>query len=61
MPWVRFDLERGRVEETEREVFLRGQKLDPGGNTPLEQEIAIFVGTGTSTSVIVYKNKNIKR
>ena len=43
MPWVRFDLERGRVEETEQEVYSRGHKKVPENDTPLSDEIAIFV------------------
>ncbi len=42
MPWIRFDLERGRVEETEQEVFLRGHKKVPENDTPVSEEIAIF-------------------
>lgn len=61
MPWVRFEVGKGCVEETSEDVFLRGQKMDPYGNTPHKKEIAIFVGTGTSTSVQVPKNENTKR
>lgn len=49
MPWVRFDLERGRVEETEREVFLRGHKKVSENDTPLSEEIAIFVSVNNHT------------
>ena len=49
MPWVRFDIERGRVEETEQEVFLRGQKKVPENDTPLSEEIAIFVSVDEHT------------
>lgn len=49
MPWVRFEPERGIVEETEREVFLRAQKKVPKNDTPLSNEIAIFSSVNLHT------------
>lgn len=49
MPWVRFELGRGRVEETEEEVFWRGQKKVLENDTPLSGEIAIFVSVNNHT------------
>ena len=51
MPWVRFDLERGRVEETEQEVFLRGHKKVPENDTPVSEEIAIFDSVNEHTDI----------
>lgn len=42
MPWVRFEPGRGRVEETEQEVYSRGHKKVPENDTPVSEEIAIF-------------------
>lgn len=50
MPWVRFELGRGKVEETEEEVFLRGQKKVPENDTPPAEEIAIFVSVSEHTN-----------
>jgi hypothetical protein len=60
MPWVRFDLERGRVEETEMEVFLRGHKKVPENDTPVSEEIAIFVSVDnhTDTERKIYDREN---
>lgn len=51
MPWVRFEPGRGRVEETEQEVFLRGQKKVPENDTPLSGEIAIFDSVNEHTDI----------
>ena len=51
MPWVRFEPGRGRVEETEMEVFLRGQKKVPENDTPPAEEIAIFVSVSEHTNI----------
>ena len=58
MPWVRFDLERGRVEETEQEVFLRGQKKVPENDTPVSYEIAIFDSVNEHTDIKRGKNES---
>lgn len=49
MPWVRFEPGQGTVEETEMEVFLRGQKKVLENDTPLSGENAIFVSVSEHT------------
>lgn len=60
MPWVRFELGRGTVEETEEEVFLRGQKKVPENDTPPSEENAIFVSVSehTDTKRKIYDSEN---
>lgn len=51
MPWIRFELGKGAIEETEKEVYLRGRKKDFVNDTPLSEEIAIFVSVNEHTDI----------
>lgn len=50
MPWIRFELGKGAIEETEREVYLRGRKKDLENDTPMSEEFAIFVSVSEHTN-----------
>jgi len=56
MPWIRFELGKGAIEESEKDVYLRGRKKELENDTPLSENFAIFESVDEHNTGLTHEN-----